>query len=386
MPGVLLTVVLIFLLAFLMRNSQNNSALNELERLKSDNPDSESDYSSPANRTFENTNPAGGKVTWLFNDDATKVTIKAGAFGINSVNTTISIERMGYGRYKNSKGDIFIVYENYIQSGHVKLFEIKDVNTKFDYKPEPILPVSKEDLSNDQFEKTILSEDLNDDKQGRIFNDINDSKNKNYIFFFLGILIIGLFILLLIRKNNYQNENFQINLDSAHQTKDTSIGFNSMIETRSIDTTSNLQYSETTNNDESIQNNDEFLEQKLLNILNEYYTDISLDRFLANKYFSKNVIQFINMINISSNDIDEVFAKNNEFSHPKVSIVNDEINFSRSDGQIDFYNYWINYSCYRKSKNKFQRCNVQIEIGFDNYNKIKSYRELKVTNLNFYDN
>ena len=103
-----------------MRHSQNNSALNELERLKSDNPDSESDYSSPANRTFENTNPAGGKVTWLFNDDATKVTIKAGAFGINSVNTTISIERMGYGRYKNSKGDIFIVYENFNKKGSLR--------------------------------------------------------------------------------------------------------------------------------------------------------------------------------------------------------------------------------------------------------------------------
>lgn len=142
--------------------------------------------------------------------------------------------------------------------------------------------------------------------------------------------------------------------------------------------------SETTNNDVIEQEHYEPISQdELLNFVNQYYNDISSDNFSAENYFSDNVNQYINRKNISPSEINSIHINNNEFVNGKSTIINNEINFDRTDGDISYYNYWIDFSCYRKSKNKFQNCKVKVEIGIDNNNKIKSYRELEVTDLKF---
>jgi len=122
----LITIVVIFGIVFLIRKSQNQSAVNDLEKLKSDRPGEENNFTSPANRKFQNVNPAGAKITWIFNEDATKVTITGGMFGINTVNSTISIESLGFGKFKGSNGSVFSIEGNRIKSGHVYLTEIFD--------------------------------------------------------------------------------------------------------------------------------------------------------------------------------------------------------------------------------------------------------------------
>ena len=120
----IITLAVIFGIVFLIRNSQNQSEITNLEKLKSERPGDENNFTSPANRKFQNVNPAGAKITWVFNEDASKVQIKGGMFGINTVNSTISIESLGYGKFKGSNGSVFTIEGNRIKSGHVYLNEI----------------------------------------------------------------------------------------------------------------------------------------------------------------------------------------------------------------------------------------------------------------------
>jgi hypothetical protein len=120
----LITIAVIFGIVFLIRKSQNQSAVNDLEKLKSERPGEENNFTSPANRKFQNINSAGAKITWIFNEDASKVTIKGGMFGLNTVNSTISIESLGFGKFKGSNGSVFSVEGSRIKSGHVYLTEI----------------------------------------------------------------------------------------------------------------------------------------------------------------------------------------------------------------------------------------------------------------------
>jgi hypothetical protein len=124
-------------------------------------------------------------------------------------------------------------------------------------------------------------------------------------------------------------------------------------------------------------------QDELLNFVTQYYNDISSDNFSAETYFSDNVFQYINRKNINPTEINSIHNNNNEFINAKSTIINSEINFDRTEGEINYYNYWVYFNCFRKSKNKFQSCKVKIEIGIDDKNKIKSYRELEVTDLKF---
>ena len=113
----LITIAVIFGIVFLIRKSQNQSAVSDLEKLKSERPGEENSFTSPANRKFQNVNSAGAKITWIFNEDASKVTIKGGMFGLNTINSTISIESLGLGKYKGSNGSLFSIEGNRIKSG-----------------------------------------------------------------------------------------------------------------------------------------------------------------------------------------------------------------------------------------------------------------------------
>ena len=120
---IIITMALIFIV-YLIRKSRNQHANEVIEKLNSDRPGDENNFTSPANRTFQNVNSIGTKVTWIFNEDASKVQIKGGMFGINTINSTISIESLGYGKFKSSNGRLFTVESNRIKSGHMYINEI----------------------------------------------------------------------------------------------------------------------------------------------------------------------------------------------------------------------------------------------------------------------
>jgi len=79
-----------------------------------------------ANRKFQHKSFVGAKTTWEFNADGSKVNIKAGWLGINTVNSTISVESLGDGKFVG-KGFIsqkFTIEGNRIKSGPAILDEI----------------------------------------------------------------------------------------------------------------------------------------------------------------------------------------------------------------------------------------------------------------------
>ena len=139
-----------------------------------------------------------------------------------------------------------------------------------------------------------------------------------------------------------------------------------------IDTTSVALSNSTQNNQEDA-----------FKILSQYYNDINNSNVDANNYFSENVTQFINRFNITPNEINTIFNKNDEFLRGHSEIVNNQVDFERTENKINYYNYWVDYNCYRKSKNKNEFCKVNVEVGINSNNKIVSYKELRLSDLRF---
>jgi hypothetical protein len=122
-----------------------------------------------------------------------------------------------------------------------------------------------------------------------------------------------------------------------------------------------------------------------LKILSRYYYDINNSNFDATNYFSEYVSQFITKRNITPNDINILFNENDEFVEAQSRILDNRILFERTENNISYFKYWVDYNCYRRSKNKYQFCKVNVEVGFNENNKIVSYKELKVRDLRFED-
>jgi len=120
-----------------------------------------------------------------------------------------------------------------------------------------------------------------------------------------------------------------------------------------------------------------------LKILSKYYYDINNSNFDATNYFSEYVSQFITRRNVTPNDINILFNENDEFVEAQSRILDNRILFERTEKNISYFKYWVDYNCYRRSKNKYQFCKVNVEVGFDENNKIVSYKELKLKDLRF---
>jgi hypothetical protein len=133
----------------------------------------------------------------------------------------------------------------------------------------------------------------------------------------------------------------------------------------------------------ALSNSTQTSQEDALKILSQYYYDINNSNFDASNYFSENVSQFITRHDITPNDINIIFNQNNEFIRGQSQIVNNEILFERTENNISYYSYWVDYNCYRRSKDKNQFCKVSVEVGFNEMSKIVSYKELKIEDLRF---
>ena len=80
-----------------------------------------------ANRKFQHKSFVGAKTTWEFNADGSKVNIKAGWLGINTVNSTISVESLGNGEFigKGLISQKFTIEDSAIKIGYLFLNEIQ---------------------------------------------------------------------------------------------------------------------------------------------------------------------------------------------------------------------------------------------------------------------
>jgi hypothetical protein len=118
-------------------------------------------------------------------------------------------------------------------------------------------------------------------------------------------------------------------------------------------------------------------------LMNSYYSAVSdYYDYDAWDFFSPSIDRFISKRNITPDDLNKIHSESHEFLNPEVVIL-DLPELSRTANGVNYWSYWVDYSCYRKSKDKIQNCKVNIEVGFDKDYKIKSYRELEITDLTF---
>jgi hypothetical protein len=287
--------------------------------------------------------------------------------------------------YNNLKSEIISIDIN-----KVSVKKTEDIqNDSFQKKSQNLqdnLQHQNSSLKKENNSKNITSSQINtvaDNSQKVNSFDVNINKPKktsNQIILILGILCVIFAIAaiyIFFNKNEANKENPINPITTAN---------NSVIKSEQTLVTEN-QINSSNQNDLVEKGNVETNSQdEIVALITQYYIDIDNNAFFAENYYSDNVNQFINRKNISPSDINSIFLKNKEFVNGTTSIVDNVINFDRNENEINYYNYWIDYKCFRKSKNSYQSCKVKVEIGFDDQNKIKSYKELEIVDLKFTPN
>ncbi len=122
---------------------------------------------------------------------------------------------------------------------------------------------------------------------------------------------------------------------------------------------------------------------ELIDILKNYYLDITNREFDANKYFVDPVLQFITVENTTAENINDLFLNNTDFTNETFEVNDSTFKFDREESNIYYFTYTVKYNCFRKKKNANQSCDTDVEVGFDENFKIRSYKELKYNNLSF---
>ncbi len=124
-------------------------------------------------------------------------------------------------------------------------------------------------------------------------------------------------------------------------------------------------------------------QEGLLQHIREYYQALAEEQFDAYMYFSDTVIQYVTVVNTNPQDINRLFSNKRDYLNESFLVDDNSFVFDRLDGDTYFFLYTVDYTCYRPFMDKTQNCQVDIEIGFDEQRKIKSYREVEVKNLVF---
>lgn len=115
------------------------------------------------------------------------------------------------------------------------------------------------------------------------------------------------------------------------------------------------------------------------NIIANYYKAMNNNTMDANVYYSEYVSQYINKKNTNPSEINQIINSSSEFIDLEANVIGSEVIISGLNSR----QAWVNLSCYRTSKKKFQTCRVKVEFVFDSENKINSYKELEVKDLKF---
>lgn len=128
-----------------------------------------------------------------------------------------------------------------------------------------------------------------------------------------------------------------------------------------------------------LQNQDYLIER-----VDSYFVDIVSNNFDAYNYYSDSVDQFINLINVSPEEVNNVFTSERDYTDEQIYFDKDTFTFDKKIGNVYYFTFSIQYKCFRIKRNKTQECDVDIQIGFDENFQIRSYKELKIRNLVFY--
>lgn len=121
------------------------------------------------------------------------------------------------------------------------------------------------------------------------------------------------------------------------------------------------------------------------NKVERYYSAVGSSVYNAWDFYAADILQFINWKNTNPDKLNENHQNNTEYVASEASVINDDIQFDRKENGIDYWVYWVDFSCYRTSKEMYQYCKIKVELGIDENFKFVSYKELKVSDLHFED-
>ena len=119
--------------------------------------------------------------------------------------------------------------------------------------------------------------------------------------------------------------------------------------------------------------------------INAYYGAMNNSNFNASDYFSSSVTQYIRLRNTNPIEINNTYEKSkSDFINSHSDLVDNTLNWERTENGIDHYTFKINFSSYRKSLGKQETCLITVEVGYDSkVNKLSSYSEMKIEDLKF---
>jgi len=124
----------------------------------------------------------------------------------------------------------------------------------------------------------------------------------------------------------------------------------------------------------------------LLSIVKNYYDDLTDGKFRASDYFAPHIDKYFLVSNLTPSEVDGYFSANTqEFLNPVSEVLDSTFSFSKDPSGDQTVNFWSTFSCFRKSKMKYEYCLTRVEFIFDRNNKIKRLAELEHRDLKYFN-
>jgi hypothetical protein len=128
----------------------------------------------------------------------------------------------------------------------------------------------------------------------------------------------------------------------------------------------------------------DLLKDSVRGLITNYLKDIGNETFDAWNYYAYKIDEFINRAHLSPNDINLLFQDKTDFLFESSELIN--IESVNEDSGNTICSFWMELTCWRTNRNKWQNCKVNIEIVLNSDMKITSWRQLKVEELVFESN
>ena len=120
------------------------------------------------------------------------------------------------------------------------------------------------------------------------------------------------------------------------------------------------------------------------NTIDNFFNASNEGRMYAPDYFAPMVRQYIQIKNISSDSVQYFFDHPGDYLDGS-TVVDNSTFTSYVSGDERVCLLWIDFTCYRAKKDKWQNCKVQVEIIINSERKIISYREADRSEIEYTD-
>jgi len=126
-----------------------------------------------------------------------------------------------------------------------------------------------------------------------------------------------------------------------------------------------------------------FSKNEIFDKIENYYNDLNNQNFNAWDHYAPEIDKFLSHKNLSPNDINKFDQEKTDFLNAYVSIIDNRLEDFYYSGNKSIATFWVDFSCWRTRKEKWQHCKINIEVIFNDKGKIISYREISVNELTY---